>query len=85
MVTRITQPVQPIVNERREPSNEFNAWIQVMTNRTLFIGTGSPEAVVSSLAGAIYMNDAGTAGSILYVKRDDDDGAGDTTIGWILV
>jgi hypothetical protein len=31
------------------------------------------------------MDDAGTTGAILYIKRDNADGAGDDSNGWILV
>lgn len=48
-------------------------------------GTGSPEGVIEAPVRRLYMDDGGTAGNILYIKRDDDDGAGDRTGGWILV
>lgn len=87
MVVRVTQPTStsPFVNAQGEPEQEFNSWVQIITTRTLIIGTGSPETVISAQQGAMYLDDTGTAGSILYIKRDNDDGAGDTAIGWILV
>lgn len=42
--------------------------------------SGSPEGVVTGSPGKLYMDTAGTAGSILYVKKT---GSGNT--GWILV
>lgn len=47
-------------------------------------GTGSPEGVVEAPILTFYMDDTGTAGSILYVKRDSDI-SGDRSQGWILV
>jgi len=52
---------------------------QVNLNETL-IGVGSPEGVVEAPTTQKYMNTAGTAGNILYIKRT---GIGNT--GWILV
>lgn len=85
MVTFVTQPspVRPTVEENRLPTVEFNTWVQTITDRALIIGTGSPEGVVSAIQGAEYMDDAGTAGNIRWTKRDNDDGLGDTTKGWI--
>jgi len=48
-------------------------------------GSGSPELVVEATTRRLYMDTAGTAGNILYIKRDADDGSGDRTGGWILV
>ena len=47
-------------------------------------GTGSPEGVVSALAGKRYRDTNGVTGAIMYVKNLDDI-ASDTTQGWILV
>ena len=74
------------------PITEKGVMTQVMrvfttqvTESGLLIGTGSPEGVVKANQGREYMDDAGTAGAILYIKRDPDDGLGDTSKGWILV
>jgi hypothetical protein len=87
MVNRVTQPShnRPIVNDSGILSNEFNVWVQTITNRTLIITTGSPEGAVEAIEGAVCMDKIGTAGNILYIKRDNDDGLGDKTKGWILV
>ena len=63
---------------------EFQLWAQLLTNRSLIVGTGTPESFIEANQGALYMNDAGTAGAIVYVKRDADI-AGDKTQGWVLV
>jgi len=62
----------------------FQLWAQSLTNRALIVGPGSPESVIEANQGALYMDDAGTAGAILYVKRDADV-TGDKTQGWVLV
>ena len=74
------------------PITEKGVMTQVMrvfttqvTESGLLIGTGSPEGVVKANQGREYMDDAGTAGAIKYIKRDPDDGLGDTSKGWILV
>ena len=53
--------------------------------QSLIIDTGSPEGVIEAEQGARYMDDTGTTGNILYIKRDADDGAGDKSKGWILI
>ena len=87
MVNRVTQPShnRPIVDDSGILSNEFNVWVQTITNRTLIISTGSPEGVIEAIQGAEYMDDTGTVGAIKYIKRDNDDGLGDKTKGWILI
>lgn len=77
-------PVIPIAQGDGTIEQTFRAWTQIITNRSLIIGSGSPESLVEALQGSMYMDTAGTAGSILYIKRDADI-AGDTTQGWILV
>ena len=47
-------------------------------------GSGSPEGVIEALPKKRYMDKAGTANTILYIKRDADI-AGDKSQGWILV
>ena len=86
MVTRVSPPTttRPIVAENGEMSQEMRAWTQIITGQALIVGTGSPETVVEAGQGSRYMDDAGTAGSIEYIKRDDNI-AGDRTKGWILI
>ena len=85
MVSRVTTLVPSRSPIREDGSLEpaFQLWAQLLTQRALIIGTGSPETVIEANQGALYMDDAGTAGAILYVKRDADV-TGDKTKGWIL-
>ncbi len=76
---------RPIIEEDGSLTSQSRLFFGAIFRQALIVGTGSPEGVVEASIGASYMNDAGTAGSILYIKRDADDGAGDKSIGWILV
>ena len=62
----------------------FRIWTSEVSNLDILLGSGSPEGVVEALQARQYMDTAGTAGSIMYIKRDTDI-AGDKTKGWILV
>jgi hypothetical protein len=72
-----------MVKEDGSPSAQLNTWLKVITDRALIVGTGSPEGIVEAGQGASYMDDAGVAGAITYIKRDADIG-GDKTQGWVL-
>ena len=43
-------------------------------------GEGSPEAVVTADRGAIYMNQTGIVGSLIWIKTTDD-----VATGWVAV
>lgn len=47
-------------------------------DRGLFVGSGSPEGVVTAEPGSLYCNNSGGAGTTLYVKQS---GSGNT--GWV--
>ena len=49
-----------------------------LTDRGLFVGSGTPEGVVTANTGSLYCNTAGGAGTTLYVKQS---GSGNT--GWV--
>ena len=61
----------------------FAALDAAINFQTIARGTGSPEGVVEAFATKRYMDDAGTASAILYIKQVDDV-AGDKTLGWVL-
>lgn len=86
MVNKIGEPsqVRPMLKDDGTPSQELFYWIQTLTERSMIIGTGAPEDVVSATQASIYMNDAGSASSIVYIKRVDDI-SGDTKKGWVLI
>ena len=86
MAASITPPDanRPILNDDGTMEQSFRSWTGNVTRLALIIGTGSPEGAVPALQGSQYMDDAGTAGAIKYIKRDDNIG-GDTSQGWILI
>lgn len=75
---------QPIVDATGMMSQVFRAWTQGVSRLDILSGVGSPEGVVSAPQGRLYMDKAGTAGAILYIKRDASV-TNDPTLGWILV
>lgn len=86
MVDRIVQPSsdRPAVNEDGSPSTQVNSWFREITNQAVIVGTGSPEGVIEAPQASSYMDDAGVAGAICYIKRDADV-SGDKTMGWVLI
>lgn len=75
---------QSIVGNDGRMIRRFKIWAQSVTRLDPIVSAGSPEGVIPAQVGRFYIDDTGTAGNILYVKRDADIG-GDTTQGWILV
>lgn len=75
---------QPIVDENGRMAQVFRTWAQSVSRLEVLSGSGSPEGVVNALQKTLYMDTAGTAGAILYIKRDTNVG-GDPTMGWILI
>jgi len=79
---------QPVSSDAGIMLQVFRTWTRSVTTliNTLILlkGSGSPEGVVSAIQGRQYMDDAGVAGAILYIKRDAAI-TGDDTQGWILV
>ena len=58
--------------------------VQQLVNLSILTGEGTPEGNVVAEQTRLYMDTLGTAGNILYIKRDPDI-AGDRSQGWILV
>ncbi len=87
MVVRISIPSanRPFVDDNGILTSQSRAFLREIFIQALIVGTGSPEGVVEAEITSRYMDDTGTTGNILYIKRDADDGAGDKSIGWILV
>ena len=75
---------RPIVDENANMSQEFRAWVQTISNRSLIIGAGSPEGVIEAFIGAEYMDSTGSSSSVKYIKQKADIG-GDKSQGWILI
>ena len=77
-------PIEKLTNEHGILQPRAAKWTREVTRLSILEGAGSPEAVQEALPTRLYMDTSGTAGSILYVKRDANI-AGDKTKGWILV
>ena len=75
---------QPISDKNGNMSQRTQVWNELVSRLAILEGSGSPEGVVEAQVTRQYMDTAGTAGNILYIKRDSDI-AGDRTMGWILV
>lgn len=77
-------PSRPVVYESGEMEQEFRAWTQAISQLSILEGSGSPEGVEEAFPTKQYMDTAGVAGSILYIKQVADIG-GDKSLGWVLV
>ena len=78
------QANRPIIDASGTMTQEMRAFAENIALLSILTGSGSPEGVQVAQVGRLYMDTAGTAGNILYIKRDNDI-AGDTSQGWILV
>jgi hypothetical protein len=73
-----------IVDDKGVMSDVFQRWVTEMTNLDLIIGTGTPEGVIEATVGREYLDDAGAAGAVKFIKQSADI-AGDRTKGWVAV
>lgn len=73
-------PTTSIVNELGFMLNNFRTWTQQISRLSILEGSGSPEGVITASPTRMYMDTAGAAGSILYIKQ-----TGTTNTGWVLV
>ena len=74
----------PVVDDSGVMVPRFILWTDNVRRFAPIVGTGSPEGIIEAVQTQFYMDDAGTAGNILYIKRDFDI-SGDRSQGWILV
>lgn len=77
----ITQPNRENI---KNLDDVFYYWVLNVSNMSMLSGVGSPEGLVQARKFRFYMDSTGTAGNILYIKRNDDI-SGDRTQGWVLV
>lgn len=84
MALRTLDRVTPVVDDMGRPTQILQLLSEEIARLPIIIGTGSPEGVVEARRGRQYMDDAGTTGTILYIKKLSDIG-GDKKQGWILV
>jgi len=80
--------INSIILENFGMHESFRDWTNQITDevnlRSVIVGTGSPEGVVSAKRTKKYMDDTGVPGSIEYIKQVNDV-AGDETLGWVPV
>ncbi len=73
-----------LADEGGKPTLRFSEFLRELVAQaklsTIMTGSGSPEGVMIADITTLYMDTAGSAGSILYIKKT---GTGAT--GWILV
>lgn len=62
----------------------FRNFLNTVARLSIMTGSGSPNGVIEARATRLYMDTAGSAGNILYIKQVDSV-AGDKTQGWVLV
>lgn len=78
-------PSVPLVNRNTGScTDSFNFWIKQVTDSGLLIGDGTPEGVVESQQGSMYMDESGIAGAVMYIKQLTNIG-GDRTKGWVAI
>jgi len=77
-------PILPIGASDGKMSEQFKRWQLEMNLEKTITGVGTPEGVIEALPTQRYMGTTGTAGAIVWIKRDADI-AGDKTMGWIAV
>lgn len=75
---------QPIVLPDGTMAQPFRQFTQDASLSIPIIGTGSPEGVVEARQYSLYIDSAGTTGSLQYRKMQPDIG-GDKSQGWVAV
>ncbi len=84
MSNPLLNAAQPITGEDGTMEQAFRQWTQDASLSIPVVGSGSPEGVIEARQYSLYLDTAGSAGSIQYRKMLPDIG-GDRTQGWILV
>jgi len=80
----ILNVAQPIIGNDGTMEQAFRQWTQDASLSIPIVGSGSPEGVVEARQYSLYLDSAGSAGSIQYRKMQPDIG-GDRTRGWVAV
>ena len=75
---------QPIVDENGTMEQPFRQFTQEAALSIPITVTGSPEGVVEAVQFSLYLDSAGSAGSIQYRKMQPEI-AGDRRRGWVAV
>ena len=75
---------QPIVEQDGTMAQPFRQFTQDASLSIPIVGSGSPEGVVEARQYSLYIDSAGSSGSIEYRKMQPDIG-GDVTQEWVAV
>ncbi len=73
-----------IVDDRGVMARQMRTFMNAVSRLFMLTGSGSPEGIVEARQRRLYLDTAGTAGSILYIKQVDSV-TRDKKLGWILV
>lgn len=73
-----------IIEPTGEPTQQARFFFDDLADLAMIIGEGNPEGAVEGRQGALYMDQTGTTGSILYIKKLTSI-SGDVSQGWVLV
>lgn len=85
-MTGITTPdsASPLVDPEGRATDEFQRYLDQVTQLDLIVGTGSPEGNIEANVGREYLDDAGAAGAVKFIKQLADIG-GDKSQGWVAI
>ena len=74
---------RPLLDDQGTMTQQTRKVMNAIARLSILEGSGSPEGVIEARATRFYMDTAGVAGAILYIKQVDSI-SGDKTLGWIL-
>ncbi len=83
-MTRRYNAANPIIEENRTMVQEFRTLFGTVVDFLPIVGTGTPEGIVEARQFSLYIDSAGSTGTIEYRKMLPDIG-GDIKMGWVLV
>lgn len=72
----------PVVEADGKMTRQFREWANDVADSLPLTGSGSPEGVVEAPQFSFYIDESGSAGSILYIKISASI-AGDRSQGWL--
>ena len=75
---------RPLLDDQGTMTQQTRKFMNAVARLSILEGSGSPEGVLEARATRLYMDTAGVAGAILYIKQVDSI-SGDKTTGWVLV
>ena len=84
MNTRPLNASQPVIGADGTMEQPFRERIMLLSNNLPIVGTGSPEGIIEALHYSLYIDSAGTTGTIEWRKMQTEI-AGDRAKGWVLV